>query len=94
LPEGGHIRLYRDIGRKNPFPRAQGKRGHPGKGVRSPRRKGFYREQGDLRSSREIRFEEYITREGIQRKELRAYTEQGFIGRWQPITKREQQVRG
>jgi hypothetical protein len=64
----------RDIGKKIPFPKAQGKRGHPEEGVTSTGRKGFYPEQGDLRSRREIHSQEYITREGIQRKEFRANT--------------------
>jgi hypothetical protein len=82
LPEEGiHGCTDRDIGKKNPFPKAQGKRGHPEGGVKSTRRKGFYPEQGDLRSRREIHSQEYITREGIQRKELRANTVQGLIRR-------------
>jgi hypothetical protein len=82
LPEEGiHGCTDRDIGKENPFPKAQGKRGHPEGGVKSVRRKGFYHEPRDLRSRREIGCREYITREGTQRKELRANAVQGLIRR-------------
>jgi hypothetical protein len=43
------MRYRIEFSRKNPFPRAQGRGGHPEEGVRKPSRKGFCHEQGDLR---------------------------------------------
>jgi hypothetical protein len=62
IARGGHVQLYRDISRKNPFHRVQGKRGYTEEGVASPSWPGICPEQGDLRSRREIGFQEYITR--------------------------------